>query len=158
MHRIVFIAIAGSLLAGCSSVSDAFKPAPQTASVRLESTPPGATATTSIGPSCQTPCELSLPITTAEEMTVDFSLAKHQPQTVAAMIVRQPGDVYAPGAVSIDPNPIVAQLVPEKPARRTRKNATPARAAAPQTAPTAEVAPPTAAPRNSVFPPPPPSR
>jgi hypothetical protein len=44
-------------LAGCSSLSlDSFKPAPLMVKVALESAPPGADATTSLGPACKTPC------------------------------------------------------------------------------------------------------
>jgi len=62
MRRVVAIAVAGASLAGCSSFSlDSFKPAPPMVKVALESTPPGADATTSLGPACKTPCAIDVP-------------------------------------------------------------------------------------------------
>ena len=62
MRRVIVIAVAGASLAGCSSFSwDAFKPAPPTVQVQLESVPPGADARTSLGPGCKTPCSVAVP-------------------------------------------------------------------------------------------------
>jgi hypothetical protein len=62
MRRVITIAVAAASLGGCSSFSlDSFKPTPPSIQVQLESTPPGADAKTSLGPSCKTPCSVSVP-------------------------------------------------------------------------------------------------
>ncbi len=93
MRRVIVIAAAGIGLAGCSSFSwDAFKATPPTVQVQLESTPPGADATTSLGPAC--------------------TLNRFQPVTIAVQVIRDPS---APGSTTLDPNPVVAELQPAGP-------------------------------------------
>ena len=80
MRRLIAIAAAGLSLAGCSSFSsfDVFKSAPPTVQVQLESTPPGADATTSLGPGCKTPC--SVTVTPPETgFSVTYTMNKFQP-------------------------------------------------------------------------------
>lgn len=60
---------------------DMFKTTPPTVQVRLESSPPGADATTSLGPGCKTPCSVSAPAPDAA-FTVAFALPKYQPASV----------------------------------------------------------------------------
>src|SRR6058998_1702800 len=64
MRRIIAIAIAGALAGvsgGCSSFStEAFRAAPATVQLELDSVPPGAEAVTSVGPSCKTPCSVAV--------------------------------------------------------------------------------------------------
>lgn len=130
MARIAIAAAAALTLAGCSSMSDAFKPAPQTVAVKLESNPAGATATTSQGPACTTPCEVTVPVT--DNFTVDFTLDRFLPQTVQVQVIRQQGDFYSPASTRIDPNPVVAELAPApvpKRGRRTARKPAPAAAA-----------------------------
>jgi len=82
MHRVIAIAVTGASLAGCSSLSfDSFKPAPPVVKVAMESVPPGADATTSLGPACKTPCSIDVPAPDAG-FSVTFASPKFQPVTV----------------------------------------------------------------------------
>jgi hypothetical protein len=131
MRRVVVIALTGITLAGCSSLSlDSFKSPPPAVNVQLESVPPGAEARTSIGPSCQTPCSVAVPA--AENFSVTFTLNKFEPVTVPVEVVQLPGDFTTPASTKIDPNPVVAELQPLKPARKQppRKRRPPKAAAA----------------------------
>lgn len=143
----IVVAAAGLSLAGCSSMSmDAFKPTPKTVSIQVDSIPPGADATASLGGSCKTPCALSVP-DDATSFSVAFALPGHQPLTVPVQVMRHPGDyITSQPSVTFDPNPVVGELQaePKKPARRApRKRPAHKRAAA-------AAAPAPAA--NSVFP------
>ena len=146
MRRVIAIALAGMSLGGCSSMSwNMFKSAPPTVQVRLESNPPGADATTSLGPGCKTPCSVSVPAPDAP-FTVAFALPKYQPLSVPVNVIKNPGDFTTPASVTTDPNPVFAELqlaVPPKPVRKKPhrpKKPKPA-AAAPAEAP-ADAAPP----------------
>jgi hypothetical protein len=115
MRRFLVIAVAGAGLAGCSSFSmDAFKSAPPTVQVQLDSTPPGADAKTSAGPGCTTPCSVAVPAADAG-FSVTFTKAKFQPVTIPVQVVNIPGDFSTPASTSIDPNPVVAELKPAGP-------------------------------------------
>ena len=112
MHRVIAIAVTAISLAGCSSFStDYFKSTPPTTQLQLESTPPGAEARTSIGPSCKTPCSVTV---TAPEggFTVSYTLNKFQPATIPVQVIRTPGDLLTASTTKIDPNPVVAELQP----------------------------------------------
>jgi hypothetical protein len=128
MRRIVLVAAAGLSLVGCSSnfssdyFKDYFNSAPTTVQLQLESTPPGAEAKTSIGPSCKTPCSVTL---TPPEggFTVSYILNKFQPATVPVQVTHTPGDLLTAATTKIDPNPVVAELqpvTPPKPAKPMR--------------------------------------
>ncbi|MET0220285.1 MAG: hypothetical protein ABW213_06495 [Tardiphaga sp.] len=141
MRRVIVMAAAGLSLAGCSSFSlDAFKSAPEPVSVQFESTPPGAEARTSLGPSCTTPC--SLPITVDGGFSVTFNLPKFQPATVPVTITRVPGDFTSPARTTVDPNPVAVELQPIAPPRRGRRG------------PAKRTAKPGAAAGSAAFPPP----
>ena len=113
MRRVIAIAVAGTSLAGCSSFSlDAFRPAPPTVQVQLDSIPPGADALTSVGPGCKTPCSVALPAPDSG-FTVSFTLNKFQPMTIPVQVIR--GDSTDPASTTLDPNPVVAQLQPAGP-------------------------------------------
>jgi hypothetical protein len=118
MRRFIVITAAGLSLAGCSSYSwDAFKPAPPTVQVQLESQPPGADARTSIGPGCLTPC--SVTVTPPEgDFSVSYTLNKFQPVTVPVRVIRVAGDLFSSGTVTVDPNPVFAELRPAGPPPR----------------------------------------
>ncbi|MGB9117766.1 hypothetical protein [Bradyrhizobium sp.] len=115
MRRIIAVAATGLGLAGCSSFStDYFKPTPPPVQLQLESVPPGAEARTSFGPSCKTPCSVTL---TAPEggFTVNYTLNRFQPATVPVQVIRTPGDLLTASTTKIDPNPVVAELQPAGP-------------------------------------------
>ena len=121
MHRIIAIAITGASLAGCSSFSlDSFKPAPSLVKVVLESAPPGADATTSLGPGCKTPCSIDVPAPDAG-FSVTFASPRFQPVTVPVQVVRNPGDYASPPTTIIDPSPVFAELQPAGPPPKARK-------------------------------------
>lgn len=144
MYRFLAIAFAGLSLGGCASFSfDLFKPAPQTVNLQLESVPPGADAVTSAGPGCKTPCSVTVPV--AENLTVTFNLNKFNPETVPVQIIRQPADFGSPPVVVADPNPVLVELQPVKPAKRPAKRA-------PRRAPQAAVSAPPPAASPSPFP------
>lgn len=127
MPRVIALASAAAglvgtiALGGCSSMSwDIFKSAPPPLQVRLESSPPGADATTSLGPGCKTPCSVSVPTPDAP-FSVSFTLPKHQPASVPVNVSRTPGDFTTPAAVTTDPNPVFAELQPAVPPKQVRK-------------------------------------
>ncbi|WP_375308042.1 hypothetical protein WI560_11180 [Bradyrhizobium sp. A11] len=126
MRRVISAALAGAgllgaaSLGGCSSMSDVFKSTPPTVQVRLESNPPGADATTSLGPGCKTPCSVSVPAPDGP-FTVAFALPKYQPASVPVNLIKNPGDFTTPASVTTDPNPVFAELQPATPPRPVRK-------------------------------------
>jgi hypothetical protein len=120
-------AIAGACIgiAGCSSSSwwpsfDIGFPSapPPAASVQIESEPPGAEATTSVGPSCRTPCSLN--VATTADFTVTFALPGYVPQTVP-VVPRPSTDPREAGGLRFDPNPVYAQLEPAQPPAKGKK-------------------------------------
>jgi len=131
---------------------DFFKPTPQNVAVRLESSPPGADARTSLGAGCKTPCVVSVPVT--ESFSVSYSLDRYQPQTVAVRTSQVSGDFGSAATVVTDPNPVFAELQPIAPPRRTPKRLPRKRIPKPAAAP-ADAAP---ADPGSAFPPPPGNR
>ncbi len=142
MRFFLFVA-AGVMLAGCSSTStpsmDFFKSKPVEVALQLESTPPGATATTSLGPSCTTPC--SVPVAASDNFTVTYTLNKFQSATVPVTVTTQMGSPPI-----LDPNPAVAELQPTTPARRpaAKRRAAKPKAAAPAATDSSPFPPPSA--------------
>jgi hypothetical protein len=141
MRRIIAIAVTGASLAGCSSLSfDSFKPAPPLVKVALESVPPGADATTSLGPGCKTPCSIDVPAPDAG-FSVTFAGPRFQPVTVPVQVIRNPGDFASPPTTITDPSPVFAELTPAGPPpkahkpMRPKKPRPPKAAAAPAPAP-----------------------
>ena len=131
MRRVIAIAVTGASLAGCSSLSlDSFKSAPPLVKVALESAPPGADATTSLGPACKTPCSVDVPAPDAG-FSVTFTLPKFQPATVPVQVIRNPGDSASPPTTIVDPSPVFAELQPAALPPKARK---PMRPKKPQTA------------------------
>ncbi|CAN7235085.1 hypothetical protein LJR220_000877 [Bradyrhizobium sp. LjRoot220] len=121
MRRVFAIAVAGTALAGCSSFSlDSFKGAPPPIPVQLETVPPGADATTSLGPGCKTPCTVSVPAPDAG-FSVTFNLPRFQPVTVPVQVIRNPGDFTTPASTTLEPSPVFAELKPAGPPPRVRK-------------------------------------
>jgi hypothetical protein len=120
-----------------------FKSAPPTVQVRLESNPPGADANTSLGPSCKTPCSVSVPAPNAP-FTVNYALNKYQPVSVPVNVIKNPGDFTTPASVTTDPNPVFAELqpaVPPKPVKKPHRPKKPKPAAAAPAAAPADAAP-----------------
>ena len=145
MRRIIAIAVTGTSLAGCSSFSfDSFKSAPPQVKVALESVPPGADATTSLGPACKTPCSIDVPAPDAG-FSVTFAMPKFQPVTVPVQVIRNPGDAASPATTIIEPSPVFAELQPAAPPPRARKPMRPKKPKA-AAAPAAESASPAPAP------------
>jgi hypothetical protein len=153
MRRVFVISLAGIALSGCASMSvpslSFLTPAPSMVTLQLESVPVGAEARTSAGPSCRTPCAVSVP---AQPLSVTYTLDRFQPQTVSVQPTQQTvvqpnidagGSAYV---VEMDPNPVFAQLEPMAPPKRTTKRVAKRPPAA---------APP---PASSPFPTPPPTR
>ena len=99
---------------------DSFKPAPPLVQVALDSLPPGADATTSLGPACKTPCSVSVPAPDAG-FSVTFAGPKFQPVTVPVQVIRNPGDVATPATTIIEPSPVFAELKPAAPPPKVRK-------------------------------------
>ena len=66
------------------------KPTPPLVKVAPDSVPPGADATTSLGPACKTPCSIDVPAPDAG-CTVTFASPKFQPVTVPVQVIRNPG-------------------------------------------------------------------
>lgn len=122
-----------------------FKSAPPTVQVRLESNPPGADATTSLGAGCKTPCSVSVPAPEAP-FTVAFALPRYQPTSVPVNVIKNPGDFTTPASVTTDPNPVFAELQPAGPPKPVKKK--PHRPKKPKPAATA----PAAAPADAAAP------
>jgi hypothetical protein len=133
VNGVAGVAILGIGLAGCGvsnwlpSWDLKFPSAPPPASnVQVESEPAGAEAKSSTGPSCRTPCALT--IASANPFTVTFTLAGYESQTVP-VAPRPAGDPRDAGeALKFDPDPVYAQLepVPTKGKRPAPKAKSPA--------------------------------
>ena len=133
--RAVALAMAGLGLASCgttisSSVTDAFKQKPTTTLMLIESNPAGATAKTSLGQSCKTPCTML--IGAGNDFTVTFTLDGYVPQTLPVHASMSKGGwTEAPSPV-LDPGSLFPTLEPLKPpatgARRAKTASRPAAA------------------------------
>ena len=88
--------------------------------VALESAPPGADATTSLGPACKTPCSIDVPAPDAG-FSVTFASPKFQPVTVPVQVIRNPGDFASPPTTIIEPEPGVRGTQPAAPPPKARK-------------------------------------
>jgi hypothetical protein len=128
-------AIASALLAaGCASSSWNFLPSSITGganvSLTIESDPPGADASTSLGPACRTPC--MIPVPADRGFSVSYSLNGYVPQTIQVTprtvtdnVVDMAGgssDTFGTTMqVEVTPNPVYAQLQPAPPPGPSRK-------------------------------------
>jgi hypothetical protein len=125
MRRVIVIVVAAAGLAGCSSFSlDSFKSAPPLVKVALESAPPGADATTSVGPGCKTPCSVDVPAPDAG-FSVTFAMPRFQAVTIPVQVINNPGDFTSPPTTVIEPSPVFAELQPAAPPPKTRKPSRP---------------------------------
>ncbi len=125
MNRVTraLIVTCGLGLSGCSSVPglDFLQPAPPQTIIQLESEPAGAEAKTSLGPSCQTPC--SVTVATNTEFSITYSLNGYLPQTVPVrpVLPEQPVDLgLGPKQIQFAPNPVFAQLEPMPPVKKKK--------------------------------------
>jgi hypothetical protein len=123
MSRSIIAVLCGPAIACCSVNSnlqhlnipniDVLDP-PATATVMIESNPPGAEARASSGGLCRTPCALSVPAN--EGFTVTYVLDGYLPQTlpVRSIPVEKSAliDLTPP---RLEPNPVLAELQPAPP-------------------------------------------
>ena len=157
--------VAGGLgLAACSFAMpsmDFFSSKPTTASLSIESNPPGADARLSTGGTCRTPCAVSVPL--GNEFSVIVALDGYTSETRTVRPVSAEASAGSPGATALlDPNPLFVELKPtappKPPAPPKKKRRRPIQAAAPA-APAAETprpaAPPGFGPAPDRFGPPP---
>ncbi len=122
MRRVIAFAAAGLAagLGGCSSFSwDSLKPGPTMVDIRLESSPPGADAKTSLGPGCKTPCSVAVPAPDTS-FSVAFSMDKFLPETVQVQVTHNTGAFNSAPPYVFDPNPVVAELQPAPPPKPVR--------------------------------------
>jgi hypothetical protein len=123
MSRAITAAICGPALACCSVNSnlpnlnvpsiDLLDPH-ATATVTIESNPPGAEARASSGGLCRTPCALSVPAN--EGFTVTYVLDGYLPQTVSVRsIPAEKSALIDMTPPRLEPNPVLAELQPAPP-------------------------------------------
>ena len=116
-----FVAATGPVLSGLRD-ADPFRLGrlARRRAVQLESAPPGADATTSLGPACKTPCSVNVPAPDAG-FAVTFALPRFQPVTVPVQVIRNPGDFTSPATTTIEPSPVFAELKPAGPPPRAAR-------------------------------------
>jgi PEGA domain len=147
MSRAMAVVAGGLSLAACSFAMpsmDFFSSKPTTASLSIESTPPGADARLSTGGTCRTPCAVSVPL--GSEFSVTVALSGYTPETRTVRPVSAEASAGSPGATALlDPNPLFVELkatAAPKPPPPKKKRRRPIQAAAPAPA---EAPPPAAA-------------
>jgi hypothetical protein len=120
-------------LAACGISSWLPSATPPTSTIQVESEPAGAEAKSSVGPSCRTPC--SLTIATSSPFTVTFTLAGYASLTIP-IAPRPPGDPREAGreALKFEPDPVFAQLEPVAPAKGKKQPAAQRKTLEPPTA------------------------
>ncbi len=154
--------VAGGLgLAACSFAMpsmDFFSSKPTTASLSIESNPPGADARLSTGGTCRTPCAVSVPL--GNEFSVIVALDGYASETRTVRPVSAEASAGSPGATALlDPNPLFVELKPtappKPPAPPKKKRRRPIQAAAPAAETPPPAAPPGFGPAPDRFGPPP---
>jgi hypothetical protein len=135
MIRVIAVVAGGLGLAACSfsmPSMDFFSSKPTTASLSIESNPPGADARLSTGGTCRTPCSLSVGL--GSEFTVTVALNGYGPETRTIRPVPPEANAGSSGAAALlDPNPLFVELkaaTPTKPPPK-KKRKRPITAAAP---------------------------
>lgn len=100
--------------------------------------PPGADATTWLGPACKPPCSVQVPAPDAG-FSVTYAMPGFETVSVPVQVIGNPGDFASPPTIITDPSPVFAELKPagrppeaRKPMRPKKK---PKAAAAPAAAP-----------------------
>jgi hypothetical protein len=138
--RIAGVVATGLGLAACSfsmPSMDFFSSKPTTASLSIESNPPGADAKLSTGATCRTPCALTVSL--ASEFTVSLALTGYGTETRTVKPVAPEGSSSGTAASLLDPNPLFVELkhpappkgAPPKKRKRPIQSASPAPGAAP---------------------------
>jgi hypothetical protein len=138
--RIAGVVATGLGLAACSfsmPSMDFFSSKPTTASLSIESNPPGADAKLSTGATCRTPCALTVSL--ASEFTVTLALTGYGTETRTVKPVAPEGSSSGTAASLLDPNPLFVELkhptppkgAPPKKRKRPIQSASPAPGAAP---------------------------
>ena len=135
MSRVIAVVACGLALSACSSNFMQDLPSlsalpsfdsgsffgPQPVTVRVETNPAGAEATSPSGGSCRTPC--SLVVKTTGDFVVNVALAGHQPQAVPVKVLPPEDPRFAsegsPRGTRLEPEQVFADLKPVEPARRT---------------------------------------
>ena len=140
----------------------------RSASLAVESDPPGAEARASSGATCRTPCRLE--VTATDALTVTIALNGYAPKSVPIHVL-QPDDPRlgsedtGSGSVRLEPNPVYVELErapsPAAPAKKKSKHAPTATRGAPANAaiqapasqaPTTAAAPTSTAPQSAAGP------
>ena len=101
-----------------------------------------ADARTSLGPSCKTPCSLSVPAPDSG-FSITFAMDRFEPQTVQVQVIRNTGAFNTAPPIVLDPNPVVVELQSAGPPPKAARRARPHKPRLPKSA---------AAPAESVFP------
>src|ERR1700674_234877 len=149
MSRVIAVVACGFFLTGCSSSwmpsvelpsmpSFGGSSGAQSASLAVESDPPGAEARASSGATCRTPCRLD--VTATDALTVTIALNGYAPKSVPIHGL-QPDDPRlgsedtGSGSVRLEPNPVYVELErapsPAAPAKKKSKHAPTATRGAP---------------------------
>ena len=109
MTRAIAVVACSLGLAACSSWATSWMPSfellsskPATATLTIESDPPGADASISTGASCRTPCSLAVPLADA---LVSYELTGYLPQTVPVRPLSGEST-----ATQFDPNPVFVDV------------------------------------------------
>ena len=133
MTRIAVLLSSVLVLTGCASPSwmpsfdTSWMPSlgsrgPSGSPLRLDSDPPGAEARTSLGPSCRTPCTVTVPAN--NDFTVTFTLPGFVPQSVPvevrSMNARWDPDMSLPPAFSPDPVEVALEPAPPPPVAKRK--------------------------------------
>jgi hypothetical protein len=137
MSRAIAVMAGGLGLAACSFAMpsmDFFSSKPTTASLSIESNPPGADARLSTGGTCRTPCAVSVPL--GSEFSVIVALDGYAPETRTVRPVSADASAGSPGATALlDPNPLFVELkptaAPKPPPAAKKKRRRPIQSAAP---------------------------
>jgi hypothetical protein len=134
--RAIAVVAGGLGLAACSFAMpsmDFISSKPTTASLSIESNPPGADARLSIGGNCRTPCTQTVAL--GNEFTVTVSLNGYMPETRTVKPVSADASAGSSGAAALlDPNPLFVELkanAPPKPPPPKKKRKRPIQTAAP---------------------------
>jgi hypothetical protein len=110
---VVAAAAVGVSLAGCSSAQSSNSSSEKLQTLKFESDPPGADVRTSLGKTCKTPCELTVP---SHEQPVTITKSKYVPQTVQVTLGPHPEHSFWENPPpTLAPNPV--HVVLQKPER-----------------------------------------